>query len=246
METGIVLGTQVALYLVFVAECLQAATGHQELFGLRGHTVIAQQVAEQLKVPGLIDPRILRNLREIGEGAPLTLLVGQNGRMVRHCRLIVAWEEQLLVVIVITRRGMLVPIQSAGTSLDMIFRAVIPCPAATDTGTGIDLCGVVLFHGLHPFVTVADPVASGFVAGGHHHKRRVVSVFIDDALGLVHQILVDLLSATQFDTMVGPRRTLGLQIDAYTVGSDKGSLWRTIAVETHMVQTILLALAEYA
>ena len=41
LESGIVRGTQVALNLVFVAECLQLAAGHEELLAHRLHTVVA-------------------------------------------------------------------------------------------------------------------------------------------------------------------------------------------------------------
>ena len=44
--------------------------------------------------------------------------------------------------------------------------------------------------------------------------------------------------------MIRPRRALRLQIDTHTVGSSKGSLWWTIAMEAHMVQPIFLAFLE--
>ena len=71
-----------------------------------------------------------------------------------------------------------------------------------------------------------------------------MTVGIDDALRLLQQVLVDLLSATEFYTVVRPRRTFGLQIDTQFVGSSKGSLGRTIGMEPHVVQTVLLDLRE--
>ena len=71
-----------------------------------------------------------------------------------------------------------------------------------------------------------------------------MTVGIDDAFRLLQQILVDLLSATELYTVIRPRRTFGLQIDTQFIGSGKGSLGRTIGMEPHMVQTILLDLRE--
>jgi hypothetical protein len=73
-----------------------------------------------------------------------------------------------------------------------------------------------------------------------------MAIGIDDALRLVKKILVDSHATTELHTMIRPRRTLGLQIDAYPVGSSESGLRRAIAMETHMVEPILLALQEDA
>ena len=246
LESGIVLSTKVALRLVLVAECLQATAGHEELFCLCGHAVVAEQVAKDFEVLGLVGTGILWDFLEVGERTPLALLMGDDGRAVGLLRLIVAGEEQLLVVVVIARRGVLVPIETAGTSLDVELRTVIPCPAAAYAGSGIQLCGVVLLHGRHPVVAVSDPVASGLIACRHETERGMVTVLVDDALGFVHQVLVYLLSTTQLHPVVRPRRSFGLQIDAHAVGSSKGRLRWTVAVETDVVQSVLLTFLEDA
>ena len=46
--------------------------------------------------------------------------------------------------------------------------------------------------------------------------------------------------------MIRPRRAFGLQVDAHTVGGTEGSIGRTIAVETHVIQSPFLALGEDA
>ena len=71
-----------------------------------------------------------------------------------------------------------------------------------------------------------------------------MAVFIDDALRLLQQVLVDGLSATQAHSVVGPRRSFGLQVEAQLVGSLEGGVGRTVAVEAHVVQTVVLALLE--
>ena len=188
----------------------------------------------------------MRNLLEVRESTPLTLLMGNDRRMVGLFRLVVAWEKQLLIIVVIARRRMLVPIETTCTSLHMIFGTVVPSPAATNSCSSINLGGVVLVHLLHPVVTVADPVACGFIAGSHHHKRRMMSVLVNDAFGLVHQILVDFLSTAQLHTMIRPRRSFHLQVNTYLVGCCKGCLRRTIRMEADVIQAILLALSEDA
>ena len=73
-----------------------------------------------------------------------------------------------------------------------------------------------------------------------------MTVGIDDALRLFQQVFIDLLSPTQLHPMVWPRGTLRLQVDAHLVGSSESSLWRTIGMEAHVVQTVLLHLREDA
>ena len=82
LEAGVVGGAEVALDLVLVTECLQASAGLEELACHRSHAVVAQQVAEDLEVAGLVGAGVLGNLAKIREGAPLTLLVGNDGGIV--------------------------------------------------------------------------------------------------------------------------------------------------------------------
>ena len=82
LKTRIFGGAQVALRLIFVAECLQVSTGHQELFSLQSHTVITQQVLKDFEIAGFVDTGILRYLLKIGEGTPLPLFMGNDGRVI--------------------------------------------------------------------------------------------------------------------------------------------------------------------
>ena len=72
------------------------------------------------------------------------------------------------------------------------------------------------------------------------------AIEVDDALALVDKILVDGHATTELDTMIRPRGTFGLQVDAQTVGGGEGGIGGTVAVEAHMVETILLALTQQA
>ena len=245
LETGIVLGAKVALHLVLIAQHLELSTGMEEFLGLRSHAVPGQEVAEYLEIAGLVGSHILRNLLKVGECAPLPLLVGDDGRVACFRRLVVAGTFYLTVVVVIAAGGMAVPIEATGTALDMIFGAVVPSPSATDAGPAVDTSRVVLVHLAHPVVAIGHPVAGRLVAGSHHHKRGMVAVFIDNALRLLQQVLVDGLPATKPHAMVRPRRSFGLQVDAHLVGSLEGSVGRTVAMEAHMVEAVILAFPEH-
>ena len=244
LESGIVLGTQVALDLIFIAECLETTAGHQELLGLLFHTVLSEQIAEDLEVAGLIGTCVFRNLVEVGEGAPLALFVSDNRTVIRHAVLIVSGERYLTIVVVIGMRGVLIPIETTGPTLHMILRAVVPGPATTNGGSTIESRRVIALHGLYPVVAVGHPIASRLIARSHHDKRGMMAIGIHDTLRFLQQILVDFLSPTEFHTVVRPRRPLGLQIDTQFVGSGESSLWRTIGMEPHMVQPIRLDLRE--
>ena len=246
LETGIIGSAQVALYLVFVAQSLQLTTCLKELFTHRLHTVVAQQIAENLEVLGLVDARVLRYFLEVGEGAPLTLLVGNDGGVVRLRALVVTGKLDTAVIVVVAARRTLVPlVQATGTSLDVVLGTVVPSPSAAYRGATIDFGGVVTLHITHPFIAVADPVTGRFVASRHHQERRVMAVFVDDAPRLFAQVFVNLHAPTQLHAVIGPCGAFRLQVNAHLVGSGKGSLGRTIAVEAHVVQAVLLDLAEY-
>ena len=128
----------------------------------------------------------------------------------------------------------------------MIVRTAIPCPAAAYAGSAIYLRGVVFAHLSYPVVAVSHPIASRLISCCHHHKGWVVAVCVDDALRLLQQILVYLLTAVKLYSVIRPRWTLWLQIHTQLVGSGEGCLWWAEAMETHMVQAILLALLEHA
>ena len=74
----------------------------------------------------------------------------------------------------------------------------------------------------------------------------MVAVGIDDAARLTEQVLVDDLTATEGHAMVGPRGSLGLQVDAHAVGSGEGGLGGTIGMEADVVEPVLTALEEDA
>ena len=135
-------------------------------------------------------------------------------------------------------RGVLVPIEASCPTLHMILRAIVPGPTATDGGSAVEARRVVTLHCFHPVVTVGHPIAGRLIARSHHHKRGVMAVGIHNPLRLLQQILVDLLPATQFHTVIRPRGSLGLKIDSKLVGCGKGGLRRTIGMEAYMIQTV--------
>ena len=244
LETGIVAGAQIALNLIFITECLQLTARHQELLSLRSHAVVAEQVAENFKVTSLIDTSILGNLPEVGESTPLSLFMGDDRRVVINRVLIVARTEYLAVVVVIAAGGTTIPVESAGTTLDMILGAIIPSPTATDGSTAVDARGIVTLHFLDPEVTILHPIACRFIACSHHDKGGVMTVCVNDALALLQQIPVNRLSSQQLHTMVRPRRTFWLEVEAHLISCSKSRIRRTIGMESHMIETVFLTFPE--
>ena len=171
--------------------------------------------------------------------------MGNDGGVVRLRALVITGELDTAVIVVVAARRTLVPlVQATGTSLDVVLGTVVPSPSAAYRGATIDFGGVVTLHITHPFIAVADPVTGRFVASRHHQERRVMTVFVDDAPRLFSQVFVNLHAPTQLHAVIGPRGAFRLQVNAHLVGSGKGCLGRTIAVEAHVVQAVLLDLAE--
>ena len=112
-EASVVLGAQVALNLILIAKGLQLAAGEEELARHRLHAVVLEQVGEDVEVVGFVDARVLVALAQVGESAPLALLVGDDGRVVGLVALVVAWVEQLIVVVVDALGCASVPIEAA-------------------------------------------------------------------------------------------------------------------------------------
>ena len=239
LEAGIVACAQVAFYLIFISQHLQLSTGVQETFCQRSHSIVGKQVAENFEVTCFVSSRVLIDFLEIREGTPLALLMGNDGRLIGLCVTIVARKENLVVIVIVGVWRVPIPVEAACPTLHMIFRTIVPGPTATNGGTAIHLRRIVLLHGLHPVVAVGHPVASGLVACRHHDERRMVAVGVDDALRLLEEIFVDDLSTTQTNTVIRPRRSLGLQVETHLVCSGKGGFGRTIAVEAHVVQSVL-------
>ena len=242
LETRIVLRPQITLYLILIAKCLQMSTGHQEFLRLLLHAVLPKQVAEDLEVTGLIHTHILRHLAKIGKSAPLALLVSHDRTIVSDRVLIVLRELHQAIVVVVSTRLPLIPVESSRSSLHMILRPIIPGPVATYRSPAIEPRRIVTFHGLHPGVAVGHPVAGRLITRSHHHKRGVMAVGVHNAPRLLQQILVYLLPLAEFHPVIRPCWPLGLQIDTHLVGSGKSGLRRTVGMEAHVVQSILLHL----
>ena len=138
LESGIMGRAQVALNLVFICQHLQASAGHQELLGLRGHSVSSQEVAEDFEVGCFVSARVLRDFLEIRECAPLALLVGDEGRVVRLRAFVVPRLGNLLGKVIVAAGLTAVPFQATGTAFDVVLRTVVPFPSATDAGRAVD------------------------------------------------------------------------------------------------------------
>ena len=185
LETAVVLGAQVAFYVVLVAKPLQAYAGHEEALCLLSHAIVAQQVLENLEVASLVDARVLWYLLEVGEDAPLSHFMSHDRVRVGLLLLVVDWILQQLIVVIVAVRRSLIPVQASCSGLDMIVGPLFPSPATAHAGSAVDAVGVVLPHRLHPVLAVRHPVSGRFVACRHHAKRRMMSVGIDDPQSFV-------------------------------------------------------------
>ena len=90
LETCIVTGAQVALYLIFIGQNLQSTACLKDMLCLSSHTIVAQHIAEDLKVLGFVCSRILVYLLEIRESTPLSLFMGNDRLVIRCCTFVVA------------------------------------------------------------------------------------------------------------------------------------------------------------
>ena len=97
-----------------------------------------QQVAEDLKISGLVDSCVLADFLEIGKRTPLSHLMSDDGRLVGNGVTVVAWESQLVREVIDRLRRFPVPVESAGSSFHVEFGACIPLPSATDTGDAVN------------------------------------------------------------------------------------------------------------
>ena len=71
-----------------------------------------------------------------------------------------------------------------------------------------------------------------------------MAVGVEDGAALIGKVLVDGHSVAELHAMVGPRRAFGLKVETESVGSHESSFGWAVAVETHMVETEVLARAE--
>ena len=71
-----------------------------------------------------------------------------------------------------------------------------------------------------------------------------MTISIDDALTLLKQIVINGLSCQQFHTVVGPCRSLWLEIESHLICCSESGLRGAIGMETHVVQTVFLTLLE--
>ena len=100
-ESGIILCAEVALHLILVCQNLKFPAGIEEFLGLVAHAVVAQQILEDVEILSLVRACILRTLLQIGEGAPLSLLVANHRRVVRLFALVVSRKLNVFQIIIV-------------------------------------------------------------------------------------------------------------------------------------------------
>ena len=136
-------------------------------------------------------------------------------------------------------------VETTCTSLHGKLRLGLPCPSAADRESGIEMTWVVTLHHGHLLVAPLYPVACRLVAESEEAERWMIAIGVGDADTLVEEVLVHILAPAEFHAVVGPRRSFWLKVNAHEVGGYEGCLWRTIRMETHVVESPLLALPEH-
>jgi hypothetical protein len=184
LEARVAGGAKVPFNLVFVCEDLQPAACLKELLSLTAHAVMAKQISKDVEVVSTVSASILTALFEVGEGAPLSLLVGDDRAAHGRFPMIVAREGDLCSIVVIRMGRMLIPVESACSRLDMKLAAVVPLPSAADARSGIDMSRIIFLHVCHPSVAPFDPVARRLIACRHHQERRMVAIGVSDGARL--------------------------------------------------------------
>ena len=137
------------------------------------------------------------------------------------------------------------PAKTACTGFHMILIVGLPLPAASYGSSCVYVARVGRFPVINEFADPGYPTARRFVAASQHTVRGVIAVFFGQSDSFVHQIFVNRLPVAQSWTVIRPAGTFGLQIKTNEIGSDEGCFRRTERVETHMVQSVVAADAEY-
>ena len=235
-ETG---SAQGGLDLVFVAERLKFSGGHQEILRLGQKAVALRRLLEDFKVLRLEESGVFRDLVEIRIDAPLADLVGND----RHLR--VGLHKIGPVEIRAWRLGVDDRIHSQAQARDARFHRVVEIAARHQRPTGGGGPEAARILRLPARDVVLQPLrivrAGGFVAVGHHQKRRMIAIFAGHARGFLVDPCIEGHAAAEFRAKRSPGGGFDLEIKARFVGSDEGCLGRTPRVETHVVQSMHLA-----
>ena len=137
------------------------------------------------------------------------------------------------------------PVESSCPRLHVVLALGLPCPSASDGSPGIDTSAVRLLPVVHELADPFHPSSGGLVSARQHAERRVVTVYFADALCLLHEERVDVLSVSQLHAVVRPAGSLRLDVESRHVGCEERSLWRAVGVEPHVVESISFACLEH-
>src|SRR5208337_3929655 len=134
-------------------------------------------------------------------GAPLADLVADDGHLL-------ALNEVAVIGARLWRSGIDARVEPGtpmldarvGCDLELVLRDEPPARAA-----GPKAARVLRVEVVHPFGEVsADLLAAGLVAVGHQQERRMITVGLEDAVGLVIYPLVHRLAVADGGGLIGP------------------------------------------
>ena len=202
------------------------------------HAVFGQRFLEYLKVARTHHPIVFSHFLEVGIYTPLPDFVA-------HHRLLET-SDIFRPVIVSTR----------SLCIDDTFYALSPCLNARSriaqevvnrqigpSGTrAVQTAGIALFPGSNEISQIGiTSFTSRFVTVHHHAERWMIAKLTDDTFTFVPDKTVQIASVTNSGRLVSPGRTFYLQVHTHLIGSHKSSFRRTPGMETHVIQSVLLA-----
>ena len=236
MESRIVGSTQCLFYLMLVTDRLQLAGSHHKIVSHTSHVVIIQYIPKDFKVLGFVYSGIFTYLVEVRECTPLSGFMG-------NIRLF--YRINSVTVVRCAFRLRTGPAESARTGFYMILVMGLPLPAVAYGSSCIYVAWVGCFPIINEFAYPWHPASGRLISTRQHAIRGIVSILLGQGNRFVHQILVDRLAVAQSRTVIRPAWTFRLQIKTDKVRSNKCGFRRTERVETHMIQPVVAANAEY-
>ena len=202
------------------------------------HAVFGQCFLEYLKVARTHHPVVFSHFLEVGIYTPLTDFVAYH-RLLETSdifRPVIIGPRCLCIDDALHTLSPCLNTR-AGIAQEIINRQIGP------SGTrAVQTTGIALFPSSDEISQIGiTSLTSRFVTVHHHAERRMVTKLTDDAFTFLPDKAVQIASVTNSGRLVSPGRTFYLQVHTHLIGCCKCGFWRTPGMETHVIQSVLLA-----